>query len=663
MTKKPHLLALAAMLCVLTGCSAATVPDEESSKAEEPFSLSDLTAGSDFYGYMNAEELLNMTLEESVNSTGSFAMVAKAVDERVTELIREIADGSGYAAGTNEQLIRDLYHLAADTNSGKLDSDAADTETLDALIASVYAAGSMRELIQVWGDLAKKIGFQDQPVSLGVGADPDDPTRNFISLNTFAGLGDLEAVTNYDYKAADFRDDLKEQLALTGIDRDEAKKRATNIVLMMMEIGSVTDFKLMDDPDIEKLYHRYTLDKLRTDTVSFEDICTMYGIEDYALDAVSIEQPEQYFKLVSLMDDAHLTEWQDETVCALLSTFAQVLPEKYKQSRQSVRIKDEDFADSTVKMLLGKEVGEVYAAAECSEKTVAEVTKLCKDIIAEYKVLVRDCDWLSGEGKKCMLEKLDQMRLFVGAGEPHKVDPADAKLIGGSLMETSIRFAQRQMKEMLEGLTKPAEQDGFAAMPPNVVNACYIPEMNAFNITAAICHAPFFDPDADYYRNLGGIGTVIGHEISHGFDNMGMKYDAKGGLRADWIPQADRDAFKALQDRVVEYYNTFKVLDSFPVKGRKTLGENLADLSGVQCALAIAKTPEHQKTVFEQYSHVWEELILDSDAKEQLKGDVHAPAMVRCNAVVACFDEFYEIYGVTESDPMYVAPEDRVRRW
>ena len=164
MTKKPHLLALAAMLCVLTGCSAATVPDEESSKAEEPFSLSDLTAGSDFYGYMNAEELLSMTLEESENSTGSFAMVAKAVDERVTELIRGITDGSGNAAGTNEQLIRDLYHLAADTNSGKLDSDAADTETLDALIASVYAAGSMRELIQVWGDLAKKIGFKDQPV-------------------------------------------------------------------------------------------------------------------------------------------------------------------------------------------------------------------------------------------------------------------------------------------------------------------------------------------------------------------------------------------------------------------------------------------------------------------------------------------------------------------
>ena len=113
----------------------------------------------------------------------------------------------------------------------------------------------------------------------------------------------------------------------------------------------------------------------------------------------------------------------------------------------------------------------------------------------------------------------------------------------------------------------------------------------------------------------------------------------------------------------MEYYNNFTVLDTYHVKGRKTLGENLADISGVQCTLAIAKTPEKQKLLLESYANLWKELAIDSDAKEQIRYDVHSPSTVRINAVVACFDEFYSIYGVQEGDTLYVAPEDRVRRW
>jgi predicted metalloendopeptidase len=174
--------------------------------------------------------------------------------------------------------------------------------------------------------------------------------------------------------------------------------------------------------------------------------------------------------------------------------------------------------------------------------------------------------------------------------------------------------------------------------------------------------APFLDENADYATNLGTLGATLGHEISHAFDSSGVLYDAYGNYNPDIMPEVDVEAFKERQQKVIDYYDGFTVLGSH-VNGKKTLAENLADISGLQCALAIAAEPEEQKKVFEGYARSWECLIIDKYAKDQLDTDEHAPDMIRVNAVVACFDEFYEIYDVKEDDAMYVAPEERIRRW
>lgn len=171
-----------------------------------------------------------------------------------------------------------------------------------------------------------------------------------------------------------------------------------------------------------------------------------------------------------------------------------------------------------------------------------------------------------------------------------------------------------------------------------------------------------FDEDEDYATNLGGIGALIGHEISHAFDSKGVKFDAHGNFVPDAMPQEDIKAFKDLQDKAIAYYSSFKILGSH-VDGKLTLGENLADISGLQCVISIAGDPESQKKAFEAFARMWEQLLTDTKAKEYLTEDVHSPHSVRVNAAVALFDEFYEIYGVKEGDPMYVAPENRIRRW
>ena len=287
---------------------------------------------------------------------------------------------------------------------------------------------------------------------------------------------------------------------------------------------------------------------------------------------------------------------------------------------------------------------------------------MCSDMVAEYHDLINGADWLTDGGKSFLTEKLDHMEFFIGGGEPHETDPADAELIGSTLLQTAYNYDRDSKQKEFADLFIEKPVNGFDSMSPATVNACYIPKENIIVIPAAVLNKRMFDEDADYAWNLGAIGTIIGHEISHAFDSNGVKFDAYGNYRPDAMPEEDVKAFKAMQEKAIAYYNSFKVLGSH-VDGKLTIGENLADISGLHCALSIAGDPENQKKVFESNANMRKMLLTDIVAKDDLITDVHSPESVRVNAVVPLFDEFYEIYDVKESDPMYVAPENRIRRW
>jgi predicted metalloendopeptidase len=270
---------------------------------------------------------------------------------------------------------------------------------------------------------------------------------------------------------------------------------------------------------------------------------------------------------------------------------------------------------------------------------------------------------LSDEGKELIIAKLNNMLFFIGADEPHEVDPEDADLIGETVFDTMHNINIRRYEDKIDKLTDGNERNGFIQMSPQTVNACYMPDINSINITLGIMSAPFYDRNNTYWQNLGGIGTVVGHEISHAFDNTGMLYDMYGNYAPDWIPECDRDAFDEMASHISDYYSGLTILDIHPVDGELTLGENLADISGVQCVLEIAENNEQRQQIFEQYALIWGYTMPKDSALDYLYLDVHSPNVIRVNAVVPLFDCFYEIYGVEEGDGMYVAPSDRVRRW
>ena len=662
-------MAAALLACLLlAGCaeSASSYSNSEDYLADigdHSGYVDTLTPGIDYYGYINGKDLINLTLDDKHSSVGTIDEVADLVDDQLKTIIEDIAASKeAFPRGSDEQMIHDMYHLVMDSYDDRLDTDAEDTALIDSIMEQIRSVQDVSSLKQLWRDLTLNYGvdaFLVNEISIN-----SYNTKESIMVFSFRAPADLEDIKDSDSGAVAARDTLEESLEIAGIPSDDATKRATDIIYAMYEIAGHTDFDIINKNKGEEDYFHVLQTSAMSDilhNLTVEDLLYSTGYSGQTPEKIVVYDPELLTAIDSLVDEEHLQVWKDIAVCLVLNTYSDWLPEKYRFTRRS-SVSGERMARYMIKSTMESELGELYTERYYNETKRKTIRRMCDDMKTEYGHLIEDADWISGEGKTYLKEKLDKMTFFIGADKPHEIDPASADVLDTSVLKTLIRMNAESVRQEFELYTKVPDRNGFSFMAPCTLNACYIPQYNCINITAAITNDPLYDEKADYYANLGRIGTVIGHEISHAFDSSGVKYDAYGNLRPDAMPEADIKAFEARQLAAVKYYDKFKVLGSH-VNGRLTLAENFADISGLQCALAIAATPEKQKTLLENYAFSWKTLSTDTDAKMLLDCDVHSPAVVRCNAVVACFDEFYEIYGVKEGDPMYVAPEKRVRRW
>ena len=287
---------------------------------------------------------------------------------------------------------------------------------------------------------------------------------------------------------------------------------------------------------------------------------------------------------------------------------------------------------------------------------------MTETLIAEYVELINN-SYMSADGKTAIIDKLNAIELNIGAPEAGEVDPNNADIIGEDALDTLIGVRRNLVTELINQIGSPVDRETETwDMAVYAVNACYDPRMNSITIPLGIMMSPFYDANASRGANYGGLGSVIGHEISHAFDNEGMNYDANGIYNPDWIPLEDRAIFNERNQTLIEYFNTFTVNDVYHIDGELTLGENLADIGGLQCVMSVLDTSEEQEA-FENYARIWASVTPIDDVIYYLEVDVHSPDMIRVNAVVSMLDEFYEVYDVNEGDPMYVAPENRITRW
>lgn len=314
--------------------------------------------------------------------------------------------------------------------------------------------------------------------------------------------------------------------------------------------------------------------------------------------------------------------------------------------------------------LLPDDIGLIYTKYYYDNEISYEVSDMIKAIGDAYLKRFQNSSWMTEETRTNAIKKLENMVAVIGYPDNYTFPEIIPISEGGSLFSNTLSIKRHEVSEII----RYNEEKDFIRtrmyMAPDVVNACYVPVLNIMNIPAGILNTPFYDKNASYATNLGGIGMVIAHEIGHAFDKEGAQYDENGCLN-NWWTDEDYAEFEKIQEKFVEYYNRFEIVDGVVQDANVTITENMADFAAMQIIMDIVgDDKEAQKEVFEAYARVWAQLgtvpyLTDST----LLSDVHASNVVRVNAVVASFDQFYEIYGIEEGDAMYVAPEDRLRLW
>ena len=314
--------------------------------------------------------------------------------------------------------------------------------------------------------------------------------------------------------------------------------------------------------------------------------------------------------------------------------------------------------------LLPNDIGLVYTKYYYDDEISYKVVEMILNIGDAYLERFQNNTWMAEETKANAIKKLENMLAIVGYPDNYTFPEITPISEGGSLFSNTLSIKRHAVSELI----RQNEDKGFIRtnmfMPPDEVNACYIPELNIMNIPAGILNPPFYDKNASYAANLGSIGMIIAHEIGHAFDKDGAMYDENGCLN-NWWTEKDAAEFEKIQEEFVEYYNQFEVVDGVVQDANVTITENMADIAAMQIIMdIIGDDKQAQKECLEAYAHMWAQLGTVSYLTDRtLLSDVHASHVVRVNAVVATLDQFYEIYGIEEGDAMYIAPENRLKLW
>ncbi len=370
--------------------------------------------------------------------------------------------------------------------------------------------------------------------------------------------------------------------------------------------------------------------------------------------------------------NAHLIEENLEllkqyAVVSLLNEYAPYLSKDFVQAKakfEQSEADDQILAWNSLKKLIEMDLGELYAKRYFSLEKKQAVEKLIQDILAAYKKKIEKFDWLSEQSRAKSIEKLNAMSVKAGYPDTDhgvlKSVSVKSSETGGSYIENVISISKVMAAKELEKATAPVNRNEWS-LAPHTINAYYDPSLNDITFPAAILQAPFYDEKASYAQNLGAIGAVIAHEITHAFDENGSRYDEKGNI-VNWLTDEDRQAYSERARKVVDYFGSYEVLPGIKVNGELTLGENIADLGGVSTVSAILENDlDALKEMYRSYAMIMASRQTEDELRDQLESDEHAPSKVRVNGVLSSTDGFYRAFDLKPGDGMYLPLEKRVR--
>jgi putative endopeptidase len=628
----------------------------------------------DLFGHVNGRWLVEEEIPADRSSWGPFVQLADAAEEHVRQIIESLAQADPASLDDDARKIGDLYSSFMDTAT----IEARGTRPVKPLVDAVGGLRDVRDLAAFLGELERIGGYG----LFGSYVDTDAKNSDRYLFNLLqGGLGLPDESYYRDEKFAEVREKYVAYLTrLFTLGEHPDPEGAAATVLAVDTRLAAGHWERAETRDVQKTYNLLTLDELKElcPTFAWDAYVRNLGGGEQTMAEVCVRQPSYFSHLAQALEEVPIEDWRTWLHSRVLRSAAPYLTDDFVETNF-------DFYGRTlngtpelrarwkravafVEGAIGEAVGREYVARHFPPRSKELMDDLVANLLEAYRRSIADLDWMTEETKQRAFDKLATFRPKIGYPERFR-DYSALQVAADDLMGNAAAASAFETDRQLAKIGGPVDRDEWH-MLPQTVNAYYNPGTNEICFPAGILQKPFFDADAHPAENYGGIGAVIGHEIGHGFDDQGSQYDGAGNLN-NWWTEADRAAFEVKSTALKEQYDGFepRALPGERVNGALTVGENIGDLGGLTIghkAFVISQdghaSTEDRERLFKNWAYCWRTKRRKEQEQQYLTIDPHSPPEFRAN-IVRNLDEFHEVFGTTEGDGLWLAPEERVRIW
>lgn len=636
--------------------------------------------GDDFFDYANGSWLKETPIPAKETRWGSFNILRQENTDKLIKLLTEVSKPAGQPKGSLQQRVGDLYASGMDSltieklSYNPIKTDLARIKKINDL------NGVINEMVyeRVNGEGSPLFGF-------GVGQDSKHPTKNIVQFGQGGtSLPDRDYYLKDDARTKKIQAAYKQYIVnlftLTGASQADAQKNAETIFGIESKLAKAQMSRVaMRDPN--KTYNRFAVTDFDKTTPHLNWSLLMPQMSVAGQDTVLVAQPDFFATADALLAATPVADWKVYLQWNILKGSASALSSPFVKasfefssvlSGQKVQTPRNERMSGMVDGSIGELLGQLYVEKYFTPAAKQYMVNLVNNLKVTLGERIQHLDWMSDATKERALKKLAAFTVKIGYPDKWQAY-AGLEIARNDYAGNLRRISKWRYNYNISQLGKPVDKTRWNMSPPTV-NAYYSPTNNEIVFPAGILQFPFFDFGADDAINYGGIGAVIGHEMTHGFDDSGRQYDGDGTLR-DWWTKDDADKFKSRADQVVAQYNAFTVVDTLHVNGKLTLGENLADLGGLNVAYAAFKktkqgqsnqkidgfTPDQR--FFLSWAQVWRSEQRPEAAAQRILTDPHSPEQYRCNAPIQNIDAWYAAFNIQPGDKNYKKPEDRIKVW
>jgi len=671
-------------------CQDSDIEQEKIPGINLAFMNTDVTPNEDFFNYVNGKWVDDTEIPDDRTSWGSFTELRQKTDEDALGILKSAMGNDKdmnsikLVSGSDQEKAVFLYETIMDTTSRNI-------QGIDPILIYLEKVNSIENINDLQSYLVEMEPLGGGGLfGFGVGSDPKDSNRNVGYLGAGSlGLPDRDYYVKNDEDSKNKRDlyvkHITRMLQYLGDDVDSANKQAKQILEFETRLAEPKMDKV-DRRDARKRYNPKSIKDLQKMVPSINWKTYFAGIGVKEIDTVIVGELKYMGELQKILNENNISDWKTFLRWNVFNGATGMLSSEIEKANWDFYSKDlsgakaqrprDERALQTLNWTVGEALGKLYVDQKFPPEAKVKAQKMIKNVIIAFENRINALPWMSEETKLKAVEKLKATKIKIAYPDKWK-DYSEMKITsvkdGGSYFQNMLNATKYNYNKDLSMLNKPVDKSEWF-MAPQVVNAYFNPAYNEIVFPAAILQPPFYNYTADDAVNYGGIGAVIGHEISHSFDDSGSRYDKDGNLN-NWWKDEDLTQFESLGKALADQYSAIEVLPDVNINGEFTLGENIGDLGGLLAgydALQLSfegNRPEDidgftaEQRFFISWATVWRTKMRDEALKTRIKTDPHSPGMNRAVQPLLNIDAFYEAFNIKEGDKMYLAPENRVRIW